>query len=214
MHNFSKSLRFVSSTSRRLLLALALSCLAQTAYAAPITVVIDTSAIAGTSAQLAFDFLDGGGPSNSIEIVGFSTDGTLGASSSIGGVTGTLPGPVTLTDTDFFNELLTAFVVGTTLSFTFESTGLGGDPADQFSVFLLNETATAPLFATTDPTGANALLAFDVFDENGTLWLFSAIGGEVTVTTPSSTPVPEPGTLVLTALGAALMRASRRRKRA
>ena len=41
-------------------------------------VTVDTSTLAGTSAQIAFDFIDGGPPSNTVTISGFTTDGTLG----------------------------------------------------------------------------------------------------------------------------------------
>lgn len=37
-------------------------------YAAPIQVTIDTSALSGTTGSIAFDFLDGGIPSNTVTV--------------------------------------------------------------------------------------------------------------------------------------------------
>lgn len=209
--NRVRPLGSLKTAIQRTLLALTVLCLSQVAQAAPITISIGTTALQGTLAQLAFDFIDADGPSNSLTISGFTTDGTLGAASSTGGVSGALPGTVTLTDTDFFNELLTSIVLGTTLSFTFDTTMNGGAPPDQFSVFLLDSAAAFPLFSTTDPTGADALLAFDI-DAVGTLSLFSATGGEVVVTQGAPpTSVPEPTTLSLVVAGSAMLAAFRRR---
>src|SRR5271154_467342 len=83
------------------------------------SVDVDTSSLLGTSAQLAFDLIYGGGPSNTVTISDFSTDGTLGTVFPTGLVSGTLPGTVSLTDSSssFFNEYLTGLTLGTTFSF-------------------------------------------------------------------------------------------------
>src|SRR4051812_1745925 len=99
------------------LLMVAFTSISRLAAATPIFVSIDTSSIAGTSAQLAFDVADGGAPANSVVISDFTTDGTLGPSSATGGVSGSLPGSVTLNDAAFFSELLTGLILGTTISF-------------------------------------------------------------------------------------------------
>src|ERR1700736_1579782 len=62
------------------------------AYGTSYQIKVDSSPITGVSAQLAFDFLDGGPPSNTITISSFTTDGPLGSVFPSGGVTGTLPG--------------------------------------------------------------------------------------------------------------------------
>src|ERR1700730_5269138 len=74
------------------------------AHALPIQITIDTSSLAGMNAALAFDLINGGPPANSMTISGFASNGTLGAGSSTGGVTGAFPGTVTIMDTAFFNE--------------------------------------------------------------------------------------------------------------
>jgi hypothetical protein len=176
--------------------------------AAPIAVMIDTSAIRGVSAQLVFDFIDGGGPHNNIELSALITDGITTGVVFAGGASGSLPGPVNLTDTVFYSELAITLTLGTSVSFRFQPTnGGGGITPDEFSIFLLDATANASLFDTSDPTGANALLAFDITGEAGRLFLFSATQGEVIVSSPTL-PVPEPVSLILIATGL-LMRAAR-----
>src|SRR5580704_613388 len=88
------------------------------------SVTVDTSAFLGTSAQLAFDLIYGGGPSNTVTVSDFSTDGTLGAVFPSGSVSGTLPGTVTLADSSlsFFNEYLTGLTLGTAFSFALDAT--------------------------------------------------------------------------------------------
>jgi hypothetical protein len=184
----------------------------RSAAASPISITIDTSTIAGTAAQLALDFVDGGSPSNSVTVSDFVTDGTLGAPSTSGGVSGSLPGTVTLDDTSFFNELLTPIVLGSAISFTFDTTANGGVVPDEFSVFLLNDAGTQTLFPTTDPSGADALLTFDITGTPGALSLFAGVNGEATVRAVEPvSEVPEPATLTLSALGIGLVRIARRR---
>ena len=54
--------------------------------------------LVGTAAQIAVDFIDGGPPANTVTLAVFTTDGTLGANSTSGDVTGALPGTLTLGD--------------------------------------------------------------------------------------------------------------------
>ena len=138
------------------------------ASASSILVTVDTGALSGTVADLAFDLVDGGSPANTIAISKFTTDGTLGASSSKGSVTGTFPGSVTLSDASFFSEYLHTETLGKTLSFVIDTTGLapaGASLPDGFSFFLLDHQSGLPLFTTSHPTGANALLLFNIGTE-------------------------------------------------
>jgi hypothetical protein len=84
------------------------------ARAVPYQFTLDTTALAGTTGQLALDVLDGGTPSNTVTLSGLATDGVLGATATLGSVSVAWPGTVTLTDGDFFNEWLTEFTFGTT----------------------------------------------------------------------------------------------------
>lgn len=182
---------------------------ALSAAATPLTVVIGTSSLTGINAQLAFDLIDGGPPSNAITISGFLTDGTLGGSSTLGGVTGTLPGTVILTDSSFFNEYLQTLILGTTLSLTFDATTNAPDTGsvpDAFSLFLLDSATGLPLFPTTDPAGADALVVLNLTGSvSGDLSVFSATTGEATISViPANAVVPEPRTVLLLASGVAL----------
>ena len=177
-------------------------------WAVPYQVNVNVAAFSGTDAQIAFDFIDGGTPSNTVTISAFSTDGTLlGTLSTSGAVIGNLPGTVTLTDTDFFNEYLQDITLGSTISFLLESTtnAPSGSFPDAFSFLILN-TSGLPLFDTGDPTGANALFILDIDGTaQGALSVYSA--------SASVAAVPEPGTLLLLGSGLVSLFIWRRRPR-
>ena len=164
---------------------------------------LDTSSLTGTAANLAFDLIDGDGASNNVvTLTNFSTDGALGTASSLGGpVTGALPGPVTIADGSFFNELLQPITLGTTISFTLDLTeNFAGGLPDQFSFFLLDGFGFSSLYATTDLTGADALFVVDIDGTDfGALQVFTPTTAPAASLT--ATPVPEPGTLLLFATG-------------
>jgi hypothetical protein len=190
------------------LLLVAIAPVNSRADTTPVTITVTTSMLAGTPADLAFDFIDGGTPSNTISISAFSTDGVLGSPSITGGASGTLPGPIVLTDSSFFNEYLTGITLNDVFSFTFTATANGPDPTsvpDAFSIFLLDPTSGFPLFTTTDPTESNALFTFDIDGTpQGALSLYQAPGGEVTVSAGSVVPVAEPSSLLLLEFGLAI----------
>lgn len=194
--------------------SLALSCLGL--FFAPgnvlangLQVSVNTTPLAGVQAQLAFDFIDGGPPAsdNTVILSSFVTDGTLGAVSPSGGVAGTFPGTVTLTDPTFFNEYLTNITLGTAFSFQLSATtngpGLGSLP-DAFSLTILDPTTGLPLFSTTDPTGGNTLLLLNIDGSpTGSLNIYGAPGNQAVVTTALVSSVPEPNTLRLIGVGIA-----------
>ncbi|MBV8903649.1 MAG: NF038129 family PEP-CTERM protein, partial [Acidobacteriia bacterium] len=174
-------------------------------------VTVNTASLAGTPGSLAFDFIDGGPPSNSVTISGFTSDGTLGSATLTGGASGTLPGPVALTDSSFFNEYLTGFTFGSQLSFLINTTSFPpapGSSPDEFAFYLLNSNATASLVTTSDPTGADALFTID---STGATAVFTS-SQETTTLTPAS--VPEPASLYLLAGAVGLLGLWRWRKAA
>lgn len=172
-----------------------------------LAVNVNTTALAGTQVDIAFDFIDGGPPSddNTVTLSSFLTDGTLGAVSPSGGVSGNLPGTVTLADSAFFNEYLTGITLGPGFSFQLDATangpGLGSLP-DAFSITILDPTTGLPLFSTTDPTGADTLLVLNMDGSaNGSLSLYTAPGNQVQVIVNPVSSVPEPGTFLLLGIG-------------
>ena len=181
--------------------------------AAPIKVTVTTSGLAGTSAALAFNLVDGGPPPNATTITSFATDGTLGSSQSSGSVTGTLPGTVTLLDTGFFNEYLQFMTLGNEISFIFDTTGNAPAPGslpDAFSLFLLDATTLLPLVPTSDPTGADALLLYNIGDPDP-LAVYSGDGFTIAVEPAQVVSAPETLVLMLTALAVlAALRHTRR----
>jgi hypothetical protein len=199
--------RVTSNRNRyRILTASYLFCLALiagSAFATPFTVTIDTSALIGSNVQLAFDFIDGGPPANSLTISNFLTDGTLGSLTTIGSVSGDIATSLVMEDSSFFNEALYDITLGTTLSFLFAATNNSPDAAsfpDTFSFFLIDPITGLSFIATADPTGANTLFAVEINGApSGNQLVFSGIDVDVPVTISA---VPEPGTgpLVLSAL--------------
>lgn len=172
------------------------------AHAAPIQITVDTASLAGTSAALAFDLIDGGLPANTLTLSGFASDGTLGAASATGEVTGTFPSIVTLGDTTFFNEYLQNLTLGSSFSFIFDTTGNAADATsfpDAFSLFLLDANTGLPLVTTNDPTGADALLLFNI-GEADPFMVYTAAGVTVTAAPVSEVPAPSPFLLTLLAL--------------
>lgn len=175
--------------------------------AATIQVTADTSALSGTSASLSWDLTDGDPAASTTAIItGFSTNGSFDASqaTSTGGVSGSLPGPVTITDTDFFNSLLQPLTLGTSVSFALDMTtaASGQGVPDALAFFLLTADGLASLVAT-DLLG-DALVTLEA---DGTAGGHLGVAGEtepvVPVSATRTTAVPAPGALLL--LAAALL---------
>ena len=193
------------------------------ASATALKFTLDTSSLLGTVGQLAFDFLNYDPASNSVTVSNFLTDGTLGDASTIiteGDVTGTLsPGPVTLTDTDFFNEFRQAITLGNQLSFilTLTENAPSGSPLDSFSFFLLDQD-TFPLFPTTDDpdpaVSGGTLFQVDINGlPSGDLRLFEAVNVNVTWSVEPVASIPLPSTALLIGAGLLGGLAARRRMR-
>jgi hypothetical protein len=172
-------------------------------------VSFNSTGMSGASAILAFDFIDGGPPSNSVVLSALTSNGTMGATSATGAVTGTARW--TFTDTSFFNELLVSLgPLGTATSFSFttsDNAPAGGSQPDAFFFSILDPNTLLPLFPTGDSiSGEDALFEFDIGGEapcRASLCVYSPVpaiqGFSLTVTPVPS--APEPGTLALLAVG-------------
>ena len=138
---------------------------------------------------------------NNLTISNFSTDGTISPATNSGGVTGSLPGHVALTDaTSFFNELLINITLGSYLTFSFTPTNnFTGPQPTGFSGLFVDPTTNFQLFPTTDPTGADVLflLTIDGVTPGGHLDVYAAANGEVSI----AAGVPEPSTWAMMVLG-------------
>lgn len=181
------------------------------AHADPITLTIDTPLLSGMGAIFAFDLIDGGPPMNSVTITGFASNGSLGSISTMGDVTGTLSGVLTIGDSSFFNEYAQGIVLGSIISFTFEATNNVADPEsfpDAFSFFLLDPGTGLSLVTTSDLTGANALFLYSIGVPNP-LEVYES--SEVRVVVVKA--VPEPGGLSLVVGGLLALAAMRRARR-
>jgi tetratricopeptide (TPR) repeat protein len=169
------------------------------ALADTIDVHVDTTALSGSSATLAFDFIDGDGlVNNSLSIENFQSDAVIGPESTTGDVTGAFPGTVKLSDTQFFNELLLPATLGSSISFKIDYTNAAGSPPDSLSLFLLDAAAINSL-VTTNLSG-DALLEIDMNgSHSGAVLLPSAISPGVGITVASSSPTltPEPRLVIL-----------------
>ncbi len=160
--------------------------------ASVLSVNVNTTPVRNTVGFLAFDFI-GGTPiaNNSAVISAFTSDSVLGAGTASGSVLGTLvPGPLTLTDLQFFNEWLQPVTFGSTLSFqlTLAINNSQGSIPDAFSFFLLDRNQVP--FATSDSSGANSLIEIDINSSNPTPNVFASSFASATVT-PVQSQVPE-----------------------
>ena len=198
------------SLGLRACLGTLVACLALQANATIIDVAINTGALAGTDAQISFDMIDGDFQVNNLAIIrDFASDGTLGSPDPTGGVTGNLPDPVVVDDSDpFFNSLLQQITLRTTISFSLELTenfATGGIGPDTFSVTLFDDQLF-PLFETTDPLLQDALFSIDIDGTgSGELMTYSVVAGGPSVTWSASIRMPatadEPGGLALVLMG-------------
>lgn len=196
--SFRKFLSMVFSATL-LMLYLSVSAFAVTTY----NVTIDTSALNGTAGKLAFDFTSNNGGVNHVDILNFTTDGTLGLPDTEGGlvegdiILGSKPAHHTrIHDGFFFNELTVNFVsFGNQITFTLEiseSPSGAGHLPDEFALFLL-DTSFHPLLTTSDPLGANALFSVCVT---------GVPGGELSVFNPTIFQAPSTIQIVVPAQNA------------
>ena len=174
-------------------------------HATAFVVTIDSTSLSGSTAVLAFDFIDGGPPHNTVNLSTLISNGTQGSTSTIGNVTGT--GPWTFSDAgnSFFNELLVTFSqMGSALSFSFTTTDNApdlGSFSDAFSFFILGIDLITPLITTDDPTGANALFLYSIGQGVQALNVYAPEQTGFSIRVVPSQSAPEPGSLALLVVG-------------
>ncbi|MDD2762125.1 MAG: NF038129 family PEP-CTERM protein [Methylomonas sp.] len=189
-----------------------------TAWSSSFNVDINTAGLAGTTATLAFDFIDGDGvANNTAQISGFLTDGSFDPvlASSIGDVSGLLDTSVTLGDTGGFKEFLQPLTLGGTLHFQLQISDLFDPSAltpDAFRFYLLDELAGSPLFSTTDPTSSAALFSMDLTGDGKGLSVYATTNPIAAwiVESPRQA-IPAPGTLPLIMTGVGSLALGRKR---
>ena len=173
------------------------------AEALPYNVTVDTSALVGTG-TFVFDFIDGGDPGNNQAVVSnFLPVPSVPGSIDAGHVTGNLDTspPLTLFDDDLFSFIST-FLQPVTLGGLFQFTvdvstnpPVGLAAPDSFSFSIFDEFLSTPL-VTTDLGSA----LFQI-DSVGTPLLGIQDSPDTAPITLAPATVPEPGTLLLLALG-------------
>ena len=178
--------------------------MAPTAKADSFNITVNTSSLQGTSGYLDFQFNPGNTPFDaaSATISGFTTDGTLmGALPNIGAVSGALPGPVVINNTDVLNEYTQAVIYG--------------------SFFDVSVNLSTPVVSGTATGGSSFTLDVEDNNFNSLLGSFPAVEIDLDATTgqPSITnnsdgaasvvTTPEPDSLWLVAFGFAGLFAAR-----
>jgi PEP-CTERM motif len=138
--------------------------------------------------DLAFVLTDGSGGSVGDQ----NTTVTLSNFNFGAGGSGSISTLTTISDTTFFNSIISQFIPGNQLSFSVQvaSTSIDSLAPDFLEFLILQDTTGLPI-STTDPSGNNFLIALNLDSASATPQVFS--------------PVPEPGTLVLLASGLVLM---------
>ena len=196
---------------RVLVLAIPVLSVAASAQAGPMLVTLDTSPLSGIQ-TLGFALTNSDGGSNTVSLSSFdfgggsavagSEDCTFGGSFSGLGCSGDLTSGVTLEDVDVAAFFTQQFQAGSTLSFLLTSTNdYTGPVPDQFAMYLCD--ATISTCYSDDASGALLVLDF----AGGTLApanfvrFGASVEGLDAPEVTAAVPVPEPGTLLLLAVG-------------
>ncbi|MGD0299390.1 MAG: NF038129 family PEP-CTERM protein [Bryobacteraceae bacterium] len=181
----------------------ALFCLTLTALADPVleAVSVDTSSLNGTSGSLDFNFNPGPlvSQSASLQILNFSSDGTLAGSPSVtGDVSGTLPGTLTFDNGTALNDYFEGFTFGNVLKFDVSLYGPALSSPDgtstsgsSFGFSMFSDPLGATPAFTSDLVDGIALTVLVNLDGSSALTNFSS---ETSVEAAASA-VPEPGGL-------------------
>lgn len=182
-------------------------------FAGPIAylVTVNTGAISGTSGFLDFSFAPGFDSQSAFASIGsFVTDGSLSGLPVVSvGVSGVLPGTITIDNSTAFNDYYQGFEFGTTIQFLLSFGGPavtspdGTSSGSTFGFGMFDSTGTIPLL-TTDPFGNT--FTVDVNPDGSTTpttFPADALGAPPVATLESTTP--EPASCALLAFGLAVL---------
>lgn len=147
-------------------------------------------------------------PANA-DVANFFTDGVLNpadpGNGTVGEVSGTLPGTVTLINSETTNEYTEAMTFGTTITFDLDLYGPAlsnpnGEGGGRFTLDFLNSDQSGYLF-TNDPTNDVPVFTVDINpDGSTTAMTYPSQGdGPPVVTFIGPTEVPEPASIALLA---------------
>lgn len=146
-------------------------------------ITVNTTPLAGQPGFVAFDFVDGDSqPNNAVTVEAFAGDVALAELVLSGDADGALiPGPLVLGDAQFFNSARQEVVFATTMSFRLEVSSEGPHLPfpDAFAFFLLDDQQRP--FASTDPTGADALFVLEIDGPEPRIEVFESAFAGVTV---------------------------------
>jgi hypothetical protein len=194
---------------RKLMLCGALLLFTVSASAAPVTydITVNTSSISGTAGSLDFSFNPGGSQAQaaSLQILGFSSDGSLAGSPALtADVSGILPSTLTFDNGTGYNDYFEGFTYGSTLSFDVSLFGPALSSPDGTSSFgstfafsMLSDAAGTIPALTTDTTDGFAFIVNVNLDGSTTVANYS----DQTTVESGTSVVPEPDSLLLTATG-------------
>ncbi len=165
---------------------------------------VATSQLVGNpSAPFSVDFqLNSGNTlgNNTASISNFTFGGMgapFGAPNTLGGASGSLPGPINLTDSGAFNEFYQSLTAGSTLGFdvTLSLNMDAGPTPDAFSFTLLDNSLAN---ITTNGVG-DSLVLVNINSGTPTVQTFHGTGAYDGITV-TATVVPEPSTIALLAV--------------
>lgn len=190
--------------------ALLLTCAAASAHADSVTyaVSVDTSSLVGGTGYIDLELNAGSLPAADVMATVSGFGGAVPDSGNLFtlGTSGTLPGDVSF-DNQTPNDYFEALTFGSVINFNVTLSGPGvsstgsilSDSGTDFQVEFLDSTQSSFLF-TNDPNGPAAIIAIA---NDGSLSAEAQQGSTVA-------PTPEPATLSLVGLGAAMMLVARK----